>query len=78
MGLLVMVHYRSDGPPWAGPMMTAPEPPPMGERLRPPNRLAMNSRLPKWMVLPRRKPSPGECSHVVTGMNANDGTIRTA
>jgi hypothetical protein len=78
MGLPIMVHCRSGGPPLAGPMMTAPEPPLRGERLRPPNRSVMNWRLPKQMVLPRGKPSPGEHSPPVTGMNTDDGTIKTA
>jgi hypothetical protein len=59
MGLPVMVHYRSGGLPWAGPITMALEPPPRGERLRPLNRSMTNSILPKRMVLPRGKPSPG-------------------
>jgi hypothetical protein len=53
----------------------APEPPPRGERLRPVNQLAMNSRLPKWMALPRENPSHRKRSLPVAAMNANDGTV---
>jgi hypothetical protein len=67
------VPARSRGPPWARPMTTAPEPSLRGERLRPPNRSVMNSRLPKRMVLPRVKPSPEERLPPVTGTNADDG-----
>jgi hypothetical protein len=49
-----------------------------GGRLRLPNRSATNSSLPKEMVLPRGKPSPGECSPLVMGTNTDDRTIRTA
>jgi hypothetical protein len=78
MGLPVMVRCKSVGPPRAGPMMMAPEPPSSGERLRPPNRSVMNSRLTKWMVLPWGKPTHGEFSSPVTETIVDDGTIRTA
>jgi hypothetical protein len=78
IGLPIMVCCRSDGPLRAGTMMTAPEPPPRGERLRPLNWSVMNSRLPKRMVSPGGKPSPGERSPLVTGMNTDDGTIGMA
>jgi hypothetical protein len=42
-----MVYDWSGGPPWAGPMMMMHEPSPRRERLRPPKRSVMNSRLPK-------------------------------
>jgi hypothetical protein len=48
---------RSDGDKLqAIPTKMAPEPLPMGERLRLPKQLAMNSRLPKRMVSPWEKP----------------------
>jgi hypothetical protein len=75
MGLPVMVRCRSGGLPQAGAMAMAPEPSPRGVRLRPPNRSMTNSRLPKRTVLPRRKPSLGEYSPLVTEMNVVNGTI---
>jgi hypothetical protein len=50
MGLPIMVHCRSDGPQRVGSMTMAPELPLRGKRLRPLNRSATNSRLPKQMV----------------------------
>jgi hypothetical protein len=78
IGLPIMVHCRSGGPPRPRPMTTAPEPPLRGERLRPPNQSATNLRLPKKMVLSVGKPSPGEHLPPVAGTNVYDGTIRTA
>jgi hypothetical protein len=51
----VMDHSEDGGLPWAEPMMMASEPFPMGERLRPPKRSVMNSRLSKRMVSSREK-----------------------
>jgi hypothetical protein len=48
-----------------------------GERLRSPNRLAMNSGIPKWMVSLRKKQSHGECSPSMATMNADYGIIGT-
>jgi hypothetical protein len=52
-------HHGSQRGRWptaAEPMMIASEPSPMGERLKPSKWSAMNSRLPKRMVLLREKP----------------------
>jgi hypothetical protein len=59
-------------PTMGGPMMMAPKLPSRRERFRPLNRSMMNSRLPTRMVLPWGKPSPRECSPLVTGMNIDD------
>jgi hypothetical protein len=56
-------------------MMVAPEPSPMGERLRPLKRSAMNSRLPKRMVSPREKTSHDRCSPSAATASADEGTI---
>jgi hypothetical protein len=55
-----------------------PKPSPRGERLRSPNRLAMNSRFPKRMVSLREKPSHDKHSLLVAAMNTDDGTIKTS
>jgi uncharacterized protein YfaQ (DUF2300 family) len=57
-------------------MTMVPEPAPWGERIRPSNRSAMNSRLSKWMVPLREETLCGRCSAPVVVMNADDGTIR--
>jgi hypothetical protein len=49
-----------------------------GERLRPLKQLAMNLRLPKWMVLPREKPPHDRHSPSLATVSTNDGTIRTS
>jgi hypothetical protein len=74
----IMAHSRDGGPPRAEPMMMAFEPSPMGERLRPPKRSAMNSRLLKRMVSPREKPPLDRRSSPATTMSMDDGTIRTS
>jgi hypothetical protein len=74
----VIAHYGDDDPLRAEHMTTAFEPPPMGERIRPPKRSAMNSRLPKQMVSPREKPSHNKHSPPMATMSTNDGTIRTS
>jgi hypothetical protein len=43
-----------------------------------PNQLAMNSTLPKQVVLPREKTSLGKRSPPMAAMNVDDGTIKTA
>jgi hypothetical protein len=78
MGPPVMVHCKSGGSPRAGSVTTVPEPSPWGERLRPLNRLVMNSTLPKLMVSLREKASYGEHSLPMTATNTGDGIIRTA
>jgi hypothetical protein len=78
LGSPIMVHCRSSGPPWVGPMMTAPEPSPRGERLRPSNWSLMKSRFPKQMVSPREKPSRDKCLPPAAVTNTDDGTIRTS
>jgi hypothetical protein len=77
MGPPIMAHYRSGGSPRAGLMTMVLELSPRWERLRPSNRSAMNSRLPKWMVSRREETSYGRRSMLVVVMNADDGTIRT-
>jgi hypothetical protein len=59
-------------------MMVASQLSNMGERLMPPNRSAMNSRLLKQMVSPRGKTSLDRRSLVIEVMNADDGTIETS
>jgi hypothetical protein len=52
----IMACSGDGGPLWVEPMKVASEPSPLGERLRPLKQSAMNSRLPKQIVLPREKP----------------------
>jgi hypothetical protein len=66
------------GPPWAKPMTTVSELPPMGLRLRPPKRSAMNLILPKWMVSSREKSSHDKRSPPAATMSVYDGTIGTS
>jgi hypothetical protein len=54
---LIMAHVGNGGPLQVEPMTAATILSPMGERLRPLNRSAMNSRLLKQMVSPREKTS---------------------
>jgi hypothetical protein len=56
-------------------MMTAVEPSLMGERLRLPKWLMMNSRLPKRMVSPKEKTSLDGCSLSAATVSADMGTI---
>jgi hypothetical protein len=56
MGCLVMARCGDGGPPWVESMAMASELSQVQERLRPPKRSAMNSRLPKRIILPREKP----------------------
>jgi hypothetical protein len=60
----IMADGRDGVPLRVEPMTAAPEPSPMGKRLRLPKRPAMNSRLPKRMI----SPSEGEniTQHVFT------------
>jgi hypothetical protein len=74
----VMAHSRDGGPPWAEPMAMASKPSPVGERLKPPKRSAMNLRLPKRMVSLREKPPHDRHSPSAVTASANDGTIRTS
>jgi hypothetical protein len=60
------------------PMTVAPEPSPMGERLWPSKRSAMNSRHPKRMVLPMEKTLHDRRSPFVATVSANVGTIGTS
>jgi hypothetical protein len=59
-------------------MMMSSEPSPMGERIRPPKRSAMNLRLPKRMVSPSEKPQDDRHSPSVVTVSVDDGTIRTS
>jgi hypothetical protein len=55
----------------------APELFPSGERLRLPKRSAMNSKLPKWMVLPRVNPTLVRVLSSAMMMAFGEGTIKT-
>jgi hypothetical protein len=62
-------------PPWDEPMMVAPEPSPIKERLRPPKLSVMNSRLLKQMGSPKEKTSLNKHLQSAATMSVNKGTI---
>jgi hypothetical protein len=71
------VVHREGDPLWIIPTKMASESHPKGERLQWPKRLATNSRLPKWMVLPGVRLTPVGLLMLV--MNESfSGTIETA
>jgi hypothetical protein len=73
-----MARYRDGGPSQEETMMSVSKPPPMGERLRASKWLAMKSRLPKRMVLPREKPLQHKRSPPAAIASAYGGTIGTS
>jgi hypothetical protein len=62
---------------WTIPMTMEPKSHSSGERLRWPRRSVMNSRLPKWIVLPGAKPTLVELLLLVMNESFSDGAIRT-
>jgi hypothetical protein len=60
------------------PMNTRLESHSWGERLRWPRRSTVNARLPKWMVLPRMRPTPVEWFPLATKESFGEGTIGTS
>jgi hypothetical protein len=73
----IMARSGDGGPPRAEPITIESEPSPMGERLRPPKRSVMNSRLPKQIVSPREKPPHDRWSQTAASASTDDGTIGT-
>jgi hypothetical protein len=78
MESLVMAHSGDGVPPRDEPIMTAPEPFLMGERLRLPKWSVMNSRFPKQIISSRVKTSHDRRSPSMATMSADEGTIRTS
>jgi hypothetical protein len=74
----IMVHGGDDGPPRVESTTMVPETSPEGERLMPPKRSMMNSRLQKQMVSPREKPPHDRHSPSAATPRADDETIGTS
>jgi hypothetical protein len=74
----VIARNGDSVPPRVEPMTAAPEPSSMGERLRSLKRSAMNSRLPKRVVLLREKTSHDRHSPSTVTASADEGTIETS
>jgi hypothetical protein len=73
----VVVHGEDGGSLWVKPMTIVSETSPEGERLRPLKWSAMNLRLPKRMVSPRKQPPHDKHSLLVATTSGDDGTIKT-
>jgi hypothetical protein len=70
---------RRDGDPmWTIPTNMAHESHSLGERLRRPRRSVVNSRLSKWMVLPRDRLTPVGLLPLATNESFGEGTIGTS
>jgi hypothetical protein len=74
----IMAHSGDGDPPQVETMRAESESLPLGERLKPPMRSAMNSRLLRRMVSPWEKPSHVKCSLAAETARADEGTIRTS
>jgi hypothetical protein len=68
--------HKEDDLMWTIPSNMAHEFHSWGERLRRPRRSAVNSGLPKWMVLPRARPTPVGLLPLATKESFGKGTIR--
>jgi hypothetical protein len=71
-----MAQIGDGGPRRVETMMVASEPSHLGERLRSPKTLAMNSRLTKKMDSSRENPPHIKCSPFAVTVIADEGTIR--
>jgi hypothetical protein len=74
----VLARDGDGGPPRVVSMTATSEPSPMGERLKPPNRSEMKSRLPKRLVSRREKISHERRSPSTTTVSFVDVTIGTS
>jgi hypothetical protein len=72
----MMAYSGDNGLLWVEPMRAASELLPLGERLRTPKQSAMNSRLPKRIVLPWEKRPHAKRSPLAETTSIDEGTLR--